>query len=83
PAPSYTVIMIIENKHRLDLACYEGMMRASFTLCIKNRKPVFTNANIVEILLIFLKSLLENTRVLTGFTCLCPIIFILFWKEQG
>jgi REP element-mobilizing transposase RayT len=40
--------MILEKKHRLDLFCYEGYTRASFTVCIKNRRHVFTNSHIVE-----------------------------------
>jgi len=40
--------MIIERKHRLELSCYAGLARASFTLCIKNRVPVFNNAEIVQ-----------------------------------
>ena len=74
--------MIIERKHRIDQSCYEGLIRASFTLCIHERKPVFTKTDIVEILLIFPKAPLESTHVLTGFTCLCLTISILFWKEQ-
>ena len=41
-------MITIERRHRLDLSCYEGLVRASFTLCIKDRKTVFTNASIVE-----------------------------------
>jgi len=40
--------MILEKKHRLDLSCYAGYVRASFTICIKNRKHVFINPYIVE-----------------------------------
>ncbi|MBU0744040.1 MAG: transposase [Gammaproteobacteria bacterium] len=40
--------MIIEKRHRLDMVCYKGMVRASFTLCIKDRKPVFTREDIVQ-----------------------------------
>ncbi len=40
--------MILEKKHRLDLSCYKGHARASFTICIKNRKPVFTSNYVVE-----------------------------------
>ena len=40
--------MILEKKHRLDLSCYEGYIRASFTVCIKNRRHVFTNSYVVE-----------------------------------
>ena len=40
--------MILERKHRLALSCYQGYVRASFTVCIKNRKHVFTNPYIVE-----------------------------------
>jgi putative transposase len=39
---------IIEHDHRLKLVDYTGQVRASFTLCIKNRIPVFVNANIVN-----------------------------------
>jgi len=41
-------MLILEKKHRLDLSCYTGHVRASFTVCIKNRKRVFTNSHIVE-----------------------------------
>jgi REP element-mobilizing transposase RayT len=40
--------MVLEKKHRLDLSCYEGCARASFTICIKNRDCVFTNSYVVE-----------------------------------
>ena len=40
--------MVLEKKHRLDLSCYEGMTRASFTICIKHRKPVFVQTVIVK-----------------------------------
>ena len=40
--------MILERKHRLALSCYQGYVRASFTVCIKNRKHAFTNPYIVE-----------------------------------
>ena len=39
----------MEKKHRLPLACYIGPIRASFTLCIQNRHPIFVNAEIVNL----------------------------------
>jgi len=40
--------MVKEKKHRLDLGCYEGEIRASFTLCIQGRKQVFITSDIVK-----------------------------------
>ncbi len=49
-----------EKKHRLNLDCYKGLVRVSFTLCIKERKIVFTNKDIVEIFVNILKELIEK-----------------------
>ena len=40
--------MTLEKKHRLSLPCYEGHVRASFTMCIKNRQPIFVNSQIID-----------------------------------
>src|SRR3989339_1852281 len=37
-----------EKKHRLSLPCYKGQARVTFTLCIEDRKPLFTQKNIVK-----------------------------------
>jgi REP element-mobilizing transposase RayT len=40
--------MILEKKHRLNPLCYKGYVRASFTVCIKNRRSVFVQDDIVK-----------------------------------
>ena len=44
----FKTIMIIEKKHRLHVSCYRGYIRASFTLCVNQRHPVFLKADIVK-----------------------------------
>ncbi|MCX5782356.1 MAG: transposase [Elusimicrobia bacterium] len=39
---------IREKKHRLPLERYKGQIRVTFTLCIKGRKVVFTNKQIMN-----------------------------------
>ncbi len=45
-----------EKKHRLSLQCYEGRVRASFTLCIDQKKIFFIEKKVVDS---FLEILLE------------------------
>ena len=44
-----------EKIHRLPLERYCGLIRASFTLCIQNNFPIFTNSKIVELFTDILK----------------------------
>jgi len=39
---------IQEKKHRLPLYCYQGRVRATFTLCIEGKKPFFTEKTTVD-----------------------------------
>lgn len=38
----------IEKKHRLPLDSYKGRVVATFTLCVENKKPCFTEKAIVD-----------------------------------
>ncbi len=38
--------LIRERKHRLDTDCYKGFVRVHFTLCVKDKRCVFTNEKI-------------------------------------
>lgn len=49
----------IEHRHRLNLSNYKGLVRASFTLCIKEKKKVFIQNNIVNC---FVKILNETRK---------------------
>jgi REP element-mobilizing transposase RayT len=51
---------IIERKHRLPLECYKGIVRVSFTLCIKDRKQIFINTLIVNKFSEILKDILNE-----------------------
>ncbi|SRR3989339_1299317 len=42
------MIKIREKHHRLSLSHYLGLIRASFTICIRHRTPVFIEPNIVN-----------------------------------
>ncbi|MFH1438175.1 MAG: transposase, partial [Pseudomonadota bacterium] len=53
-------IMIIENKHRLSLNLYKGRKRITFTLCVKERRSIFTNHAIIEKFLSILKEAKEK-----------------------
>ncbi len=39
---------IREVKHRLQSDCYQGYVRVFFTLCIKDKRQVFVNNEIVS-----------------------------------
>jgi putative transposase len=45
-----------EKKHRLSLDCYKGRVRVTFTLCVEEKKVLFTEKVIVDT---FLEILLE------------------------
>lgn len=49
--------MIRENKHRLERELYQGEVTAAFTICVKDKKELFTNTTLFEI---FEKILLEE-----------------------
>ena len=57
---------IKERKHRLDPACYQGRIFVSFTLCVKNRSPLFIESAIVNIFM----NLLNNSAI--KFSCIIP-----------
>jgi putative transposase len=46
---------IRESKHRLLLDYYKGRVRATFTLCIKDKKRIFTASTIIDRFLTDLK----------------------------
>lgn len=39
---------IKEKKHRLSSLCYQGEIRITFTLCVKDKKPLFAQKEIVN-----------------------------------
>ncbi|MFH1288633.1 MAG: transposase [bacterium] len=39
---------IKEKKHRLSLSCYQGEVRVTFTLCVEDKKPLFSQKAIVD-----------------------------------
>ncbi|MEO0305284.1 MAG: transposase [candidate division WOR-3 bacterium] len=51
---------IKEKKHRLNRDCYKGIIRASFTLCIKERKNIFTNCEVVSTFIEILKESIKK-----------------------
>jgi REP element-mobilizing transposase RayT len=55
--------MVLEKKHRLDRRAYVGSVRATFTFCVKDKRILFDNQDIVNQ---FLKILEEaiNTQQL-------------------
>ncbi len=48
------------KEHRLDSELYQGAVRVSFTLCVKNRYPVFTATEIVDTCVNALKETLDK-----------------------
>jgi putative transposase len=52
--------MIKEKKHRLSQSFYQGNVRVTFTLCIQNKQPFFTDKAIVDKFIIFLKEAKEK-----------------------
>ena len=51
---------VIERKHRLSENLYIGTIRVSFTLCIKDRIPIFQNKDVVLSLIAILKETIEK-----------------------
>jgi putative transposase len=49
--------LIRENKHRLEREFYQGEVTAAFTICVKDKKELFTNTTLFET---FEKILLEE-----------------------
>ena len=49
-----------EKKHRLYLDCYEGRVRATFTLCVERRKVLFIEKLIVNKFLEYLSEAKNN-----------------------
>ncbi|MBI4548223.1 MAG: transposase [Ignavibacteriae bacterium] len=65
---------IVEKKHRLAEEIYEGHVIVSFTLCIKNRIPIFTQHHIVNEFV----RILADVRKQYG----CEIIVYLFMSDH-
>ena len=60
------MMQVKEKKHRLSADCYKGRISVSITLCVKNRAPLFTNADIVKA---FIKILKETAA---KYPCIIP-----------
>ena len=63
---------IREKSHRLPIECYRGRVRATFTFCAYQRKPIFTDAEVVKISADFLRKSLEKHRVKTWIYLFMP-----------
>ena len=57
---------IREKRHRLQLECYQGRICVSFTLCVKDRSPLFLEPTIVNI---FSELLVDSAK---KFYCMIP-----------
>jgi putative transposase len=53
-------MQIAEKKHRLNLDCYRGHVIANFTLCIKDKKDIFTHNEIIRLFLDILRESLKK-----------------------
>ena len=56
--------MIIEKKHRLNKKLYTGFVRATFTLCVRDRKKLFIEKIVVDEFLKIFKKVVSNYNVL-------------------
>jgi len=65
-----------EKKHRLSGDCYTGQISVSFTLCVKDRIPLFERADIVNIFIEILKELAEKYHCIIPAYCFMPIMCI-------
>jgi putative transposase len=61
-----SAMVVKEKKHRLPGDCYKGRISVSFTLCIKNRLPLFANADIVSTFVEILE------EVAAKYSCVIP-----------
>lgn len=55
--------MVLEKKHRLHRAVYVGLVRATFTLCIKDKKTLFGNQVIVDQFLKIFKEAIKTEQL--------------------
>jgi len=60
-------MLIREQKHRLSHSVYQGEINVAFTLCIKDRFPLFNNDEIVEKFIGIMSSLVKK------FYCTIPV----------
>jgi putative transposase len=51
---------ISESKHRLPVDCYKGRVRATFMLCVKERRQLFITKTLVDRFLAILKNTEEK-----------------------
>jgi putative transposase len=61
-----------EKPHRLEISNYYGLKRCSFTMCIKNRTPVFSNHEIVNLFLDFLREATAKYRCINWIYVFMP-----------
>ncbi|HDQ25563.1 MAG TPA: hypothetical protein ENN43_02320 [bacterium] len=54
---------IKEKKHRLDCPQYVGFKRAAFTVCVKGKKKLFVNKEIMDLFAEILRDVLIKNRV--------------------
>ena len=55
--------MVLEKKHRLHRASYVGLVRATFTLCVKDKKTLFDNQVIVNQFINIFEEVTEMERL--------------------
>jgi putative transposase len=63
---------IREKNHRLTRESYKGFVSAAFTLCIFNRKPVFTEPAIIRVFLDILIAIAKKTHCIVPAYCFMP-----------
>jgi putative transposase len=63
---------IREKPHRMQKNVYQGGISVSFTLCIKDRVPLFNKASLVHIFESFLKSEVERSLCIIPAYCYMP-----------
>jgi len=63
---------IREKTHRLPRKCYRGRVAAAFTLCIKDRKPLFIDSTVVNIFTEILKNAAADHHCQIPAYCFMP-----------
>jgi REP element-mobilizing transposase RayT len=63
---------IREKRHRLPPDCYQGQICVSFTFCVKNRFPLFTESNVVNIFIEILRNAAEKFHCFIPAYCFMP-----------
>ncbi len=62
----------MEKKHRLDESVYIGKLRATFTVCVEDRQPLFKDKAVVNVMLQILKQIFEKYHLLNWIYTFMP-----------